>query len=1180
MFLRAFLCFIGLTLVACHNNTPSDARFTRIGIGESGMAFNNEMQRFESDSLNAHTYDPMYNGAGVGIGDFNQDGLQDVFFAANNVTSRLYLNRIKPGNNAFTFEDVTDRARVQTHKWCTGVSIADVNQDGWPDIYVCVSGPGVDKWESNPDKFRNLLFINQQCKPGGVPTFREEAHAYGLDVAGMNTQAAFFDYDRDGDLDCYVLRNALERQGRNAIRPKKTDGTGPSNDVLLENKGGKERREEGSGPPLRNGGKTAVFLSSPPQRRTAPFLSSSLKEGITTEGYGLGLTIADINRDGWPDIYCANDFVSNDLVWINQHENGKHTGFRDEAASLFKHTSFNSMGVDIQDVNNDALPDVMVVDMLPDANERQKMMLMKTSWDYFRLARQQGYQDEYVRNVLQLNTGGQFSEIGQLAGVFRTDWSWAPLLQDYDNDGRKDLFITNGYRRDITNLDYVMYLNEQFQGFGIKNANIRRETLKKLYDLPEVKLHNYFFRNTNGDPATPPVFADVSEAWGLGEANFSNGAAYADFDNDGDLDLVINNMDSPAGLYRNETIQTGQPTDTSDRNTSDRKISGQGITERTNHSLRLRLPTDAHGLGATVLVSGNNGQMQSVEAHPVRGYMSSVDPTVLVGMGKQTVADVTIRWANGTEQHLGNLPADQLHTITYNPSTPATTHNPGPTPASLFTTADATGNGLLFRHVEAVYNDFQDTPMLPQQYSRNSPAIAVGDVNGDGLADVFVGADPGQTRKVYLQKPGGQFTEIVQGANALEDMGCTFFDADNDGDQDLYVVSGGSGHPDGDAAYQDRLYLNDGAGHFTRAPGALPVTRSSGGCVVAGDFDKDGDLDVFRSGRVCVGDYPTPPANYLLRNDSQKGQTPHFTDVTDQLAPGLRLVGMTCAALFTDVDNDTWPDLLLAGEFMPITLFRNQKGHFTRQSDTSAPLAAGLWSSLAAADLDHDGDMDYVAGNLGLNSRFKASATEPLRVYGADFDKNGKTDPMLTYYLQGKEHMASIRDALNEQMTTLSRKRFPTYQSYAAKSVAEAFDNDELAGAIKLEANELQSCWLENLGDGKLVMHPLPVAAQVSPVMGIQPTDIDHDGYPDLILVGNFYGPETYTGRYDASRGVVLLNRGQKGSSANRFQAVPPTRTGLAIDGDAKAIATLPVGAANWFLVTNNDGPVQLIRPK
>lgn len=1134
MFLRALTCFIGLTLAACHSNAPSDVRFTRIDVGESGMAFNNEMQRFESDSLNAHTYDPMYNGAGVGIGDFNRDGLEDVFFAANNVTSRLYLNRIRPGNNTFTFEDVTDRAGVQTHKWCTGVSIADVNQDGWSDIYVCVSGPGVDKWESNPDPYRNLLFINQHCKLGGIPTFREEAHAYGVDVAGMNTQAAFFDYDRDGDLDCYVLRNALERQGRNSIRPKKTDGTGPSNDVILANTRGH-------------------------------FTAASLREGITTEGYGLGLTIADINRDGWPDIYCANDFVSNDLVWINQHQNGKHTGFRDEAASMFKHTSFNSMGVDIQDVNNDALPDVMVVDMLPNANERQKMMLMKTSWDYFRLARQQGYQDEYVRNVLQLNTGGQFSEIGQLSGVFRTDWSWAPLLQDYDNDGRKDLFITNGYRRDITNLDYVMYLNEQFQGFGIKNAGVRQETLKKLYNLPEVKLHNYFFRNTNGDPATPPVFADVSESWGLGEANFSNGAAYADFDNDGDLDLVINNMDSPAGLYRNETIRAEQSTKTSDR---------------ANHSLRLRLPTDAHGLGATVLVSGENGQIQTVEAHPVRGYMSSVDPTVLVGLGKRTAADVTIRWADGTEQHLPQLQADQLHTITYAPSALSSPSSFPPPSSPLYSTSDATTIGLTFRHVETIYNDFQDTPMLPQQYSRNSPAIAVGDVNGDGLADVFVGADPGQVRKVYLQKPGGQFTELVQGANALEDMGCTFFDADSDGDQDLYVVSGGSGHPDGDAAYQDRLYLNDGAGRFTRLPGALPVTRSSGGCVVVGDFDKDGDLDLFRSGRVCVGDYPKPPANYLLRNDSQQGQPPRFTDVTDGLAPGLRLVGMACVALFTDVDNDTWPDLLLAGEFMPITLFRNQKGHFLHNDATQTGTSSGLWSSLTAADLDRDGDMDYVAGNLGLNSRFKASVTEPLRVYGADFDKNGKTDPMLTYYLQGNEHMASIRDALNEQMTTLSRKRFPTYQSYAAKSVAEAFDKDELAGAIKLEANELQSCWLENLGGGKLVLHPLPVAAQVSPVMGIQSTDVDHDGYPDLILVGNFYGPETYTGRYDAGRGVVLLNTGKKGSAANRFRAVPPTQTGLAIDGDAKAIAPLPVGAATWFLVTNNDGPVQLIRPK
>ena len=1142
MYVRYYtFLFLASLMAACGQKRPESPRFTKIDASQSGIRFVNAIQPFESDSLNAHTYDPLYNGAGVGIGDFDRDGRADVFFAANTVTSRLYLNRIKPGTDTFTFEDVTDRAGLQTHKWCTGVSVADVNQDGWPDIYICVAGPGVDKWERQPPRYTNLLFINQGCLQGAIPTFREQARAYGLDVAGMNTQAAFFDYDRDGDLDCYVLRNALERQGRNAIRPKKTDGTGPSNDILLENTGGH-------------------------------FANASAREGITIEGYGLGLTIADINRDGWPDVYCANDFVSNDLVWINQHANGKHTGFRDQAGALFKHTSFNSMGVDIQDVNNDALPDVMVVDMLPDASERQKMMFVKTSWDYFRLARQQHYQDEYVRNVLQLNMGVNagndssltlpaFSEIGQLAGVFRTDWSWAPLLQDYDNDGRKDLFVTNGYRRDITNLDYVTYLNEQFQGFGINNANVRHETLKKLYALPVVNMHSYLFRNTNGDPTTPPVFADVSEAWGLGEAAFANGAAYADFDNDGDLDLVINNMDDPAGLYRNETIRLGQ--------------SQPG---RTNHSLRLRLPADAHGLGATVLVEGENGATLAVEAHPVRGYMSSVDPTVLVGLGSKTTAAVTIRWANGQQQGLGTLPADQLHTVTYAPASRSSTPSFS-APPPLFTTTDAATIGLTFRHIETPYNDFQDTPMLPQQYSRNSPAMAVGDVDGDGRADVFVGADPGQVRRVYLQKQPGRFTELVQGANDLDDMGCTFFDADADGDLDLYVVSGGSGtplgvRPDGDPAYQDRLYLNDGAGHFTRATGALPVTRSSGGCVVAVDFDKDGDLDLFRSGRVAVGAYPKAPTSYLFRNDSPHGKPPRFTDVTDQLAPGLRQAGMICAALWTDTDRDTWPDLLLAGEFMPITLFKNQHGRFVKTPDAGP---VGLWSSLAEADLDGDGDTDYIAGNLGLNSRFKASVAQPLRIYGADFDKNGKLDPVLTYYVQGVEHMASIRDALNEQMTTLSRKRFPTYQSYAAKSFSDAFDSDERNGAIKLEASELKSCWLENTGSGGLVVHPLPVAAQVAPVMGIQPTDLNNDGFPDLLLAGNFYAPETYTGCYDASRGVVLLNQGRAKGKA-RFRVVPPPQTGLAIDGDARAIAPLPVGQSTWFLVTNNNGPVQLLR--
>ncbi len=1086
------------------------------------------MQPFENDTLNANTYDPMYNGAGVGIGDFNRDGKQDVFFAGNNVTSRLYLNK-----GDLKFEDVTAQAGVTTKAWCTGVCVADVNQDGWPDVYVSVAGP-----DTNRMVRRNLLFINQSTKPGAVPTFREMAADYGLADSGMNTQAAFFDYDRDGDLDCYVLNNAVERTGRNIIRPRRLNGEGPSTDRLYRCEG---RGAEGMG-----------------QRANHPvhYVDVSREAGILAEGYGLGLTIADLNQDGWPDIYCANDFLSNDVVYINNH-NGT---FTDQATTYFKHTSYNSMGVDIQDINNDTRPDVMVVDMLPEANARQKMMLIKTNWEFFHLARQQDYQDQYVRNTLQLNQGnglnGQpvFSEIGQLAGVFRTDWSWAPLLADFDNDGFKDLFVTNGYRRDITNLDYVAYLNSQASSFGISRASNQQQTLAELYKLPTVQLHNYIFRN-RGDL----TFEDQSEAWGFGELNYSNGAAYADLDNDGDLDLVINNMDSEAGLYRNETVQPGKST--------------------MYHSLRLHLPADARGLGAQVRIKTPDGQLpdgqqQTVEVHPVRGYTSSVEPFVHVGLGKHTTAIVSVRWADGTYQELGQLPADRVHDVTYKPSTlsPA----PSPLPSALFTTTDASKAGLTFQHQEAPLNDFERTPLLPQVYAKNGPALAIADADGNGLDDVFIGADAGQTRSVFLQTSPGRFTEQKQGANDLEDMGSLFFDADGDGDQDLYVVSGGSRLPDSSGIYQDRLYLNDGHGKLTRSQNILPFTTSSGSCVVAADFDGDGDLDLFRAGRVKVGQYPMAPASYLFRNDGNKTTGPRFTDVTDQLAPGLRRIGMVCAALWTDYDNDNDADLLLAGEFMPITLLTNDKGKLTAQqvkTGSNQP-TSGLWNSLIGADFDLDGDIDYIAGNLGQNTRYRVSATEPLRVYAKDFDGNGQLDPILTHYLQGEEHISPIRDVLNDQMPTFARKRFTSFQKYANTSFADAFDDSDLDGASVLTVNELRSCYLENKGKDGFVVSPLPTMAQISPIFGMQTGDFNGDSFPDVLLVGNSYASETYSGWYDAGRGCLLLGDGR-----GHFRAVPPDVAGIHADRDAKALASISTGSERWFLVSNNNGPIQLLKP-
>lgn len=1114
---------------SCQIQPSEQIIFKKLPSETTGITFNNQIQAFEGDSLNPSLYDPMYNGAGVGVGDFNNDGLLDLFFAGNVVSSQLYLNQ-----GDFKFFNTTEKSKVQTKRWCSGVSVVDINQDGWLDIYVSVSGP-VNI--NNPTQTANLLFINQGTKGEKsnehfIPTFLEEAVSYGLADTGMSTQAAFFDFDHDNDLDCYILTNAVEMTGRNRVRPKKTVGEGLSTDRLYINNGTK--------------------IESPSTSKTPVFQLADAEKGIQKEGYGLGLAIADLNDDGWLDVYCANDFVSNDLLWINK-ANKINPGFTDQASTYFKHTSFNSMGVDIQDINNDSRPDIMVVDMLPETNERQKMMLIKTSWDYFNQARQQGYQDEYVRNTLQLNMGqNSFSDIGQLAGVHATDWSWAPLLADLDNDGWKDLVVSNGYRRDITNLDYVVYLNNQASSFGQSTAQSRKQSLEEIKKLPEVKLHNYVFKN-NKDL----TFTDKSVTWGLDEPTYSNGAVYADLDKDGDLDLVFNNIDDPASIYRNETINSDKPIQ--------------------NHYVRLKLPANAKGLGASVFVTLPDGSTQRIESHPIRGYASSVEPYVHIGLGNFKSAKIQIRWADGILQELPTLNCDHVYPITYKPNVQKIIPNDAINSLYFITT------NFGINHTETPFNDFSFTPSLPHLLCKDGPTLSVADVDGNGLDDIFIGADAGQTRMIYLQKTPNNFEPLAQGANELEDAGTLFFDADKDGDKDLYVVSGGSRYPDGSLGYQDRLYLNDGKGHFTRSQNALPVISSSGSCIEACDFDQDGDLDLFRGGRYKVGQYPIAPANYILRNDGTPNN-PHFTDITDKIAPGLRTIGMVTKALWTDSDNDGLLDLMLCGEFMPLVLLKgvgNENGKNRHSTDSflinSIPNTKGLWNSMAQSDFDGDGDIDFLAGNLGLNARFKASSKEPLRIYANDFDGNGRIDPIMTHYLKGKEYIVPIRDVLNEQMTSLSRKRFTSYRQFAETTFENAFTADEREKATVLEATELKSCWVENKGKGLFLVHPLPNEAQISPVNGIQISDFNGDGIQDALLIGNSYASETYTGWYDAGKGTLLLGVRTKLKSEFQFKAVNAALTGLKLDKDAKSITPININSERKYLITNNDGAVQLV---
>jgi hypothetical protein len=1087
-----------------------EALFEHLSPATTHITFENTLT--ETDTLNLLEFTYFYNGGGVGIGDVNNDGLLDIYFTGNQTSSRLYLNK---GN--LQFEDITEKAGVTTDRWARGVSMVDINADGRLDIYVSVAGT------TRKSKMENLLFINQGTDAAGRPTFREQAQSYGLADPAHTTQTAFFDYDRDGDLDAYLLTNAIESFSPNRSRPKKTQGEGLSTDRLYRN--------EGPGP-----------YGHP------VFKDVSREAGITVEGYGLGIAVNDLNADGWPDVYCANDFVSNDLIWIN---NGNGT-FTNQAAAYLQHQSYNGMGTDIADINNDGLMDIVVLDMMPEDNKRQKTMAGAMQYDKFVLDTANGYEPQFVRNTLQLNLGAQpvagdsspgragvpfFSEIGQLAGISNTDWSWSALLADFDNDGHRDLFITNGYAKDITDLDYVMY-NDQQTGAG-DGETIRARQRELAKQLPANKLHNYLYRN-NGDL----TFTDQSDAWGLSLPTLSNGAAYADLDNDGDLDLAINNINEPAGIYRN--------------NAADWQKAGSE-TERPHHFLRLKLSgseSNREGLGTKIRLR-YRGNTQVHEHSVYRGFQSSVEPAIHFGLGAVPAVDsLEITWPDGKYQLLRHVKAGQEITVDYRHAgkRPAATA-PGPAPLLVEAGEDL---GIGYTHRENAFVDFKGKPLLHQQYSRNGPGLAVGDVNGDGLDDFFVGGASGHLGRIFVQSPqpgaAPAFTDspLDPEGKEEEDMGALLFDAEGDGDLDLYVVSGGSEFATRTYLYQDRLYKNDGQGHFRRDTTALPRETGSGSVVTAADYDRDGDLDLFVGGRVMPDAYPYVPRSYLLRND--RGT---FSEVSSEAASDLQSPGMVTAALWTDFDADGWVDLIVAGEWMPLRFFKNGQGKLTEVTDqTGLAHTSGWWNSLTAGDFDNDGDTDYVAGNLGRNSKYKASPEEPVCVYAHDFDRNGTLDPVLCYYLPADDgKRASFpthsRDEFLRQMTGL-RKKFNRYAEYAVTRTEDLFPEEDLEKAFLVKSENLQTSYVENLGGGKFSLRPLPVQAQFAPVFGMVSNDYNGDGHLDLLLSGNSYAPEVQTGQYDALPGLYL-----RGDGKGNFTPVPAAASGFLVTGDAKGMAEL-----------------------
>ena len=1069
-----------------------EALFSELNSNHTGITFTNDLVIGGEPSVLEFEY--MYNGAGVAVADFDKDGLQDLYFTGNMVSNKLYRNL-----GDFKFEDITEKTKTGTSDWSNGVAITDINQDGFPDIYVCRGGP---RGSSDAER-ANLLFINNGLQDG-IPIFSEEAVKWGLADASYSVQANFFDYDGDGDLDMYLLSNALVDFNRNTSRPKDSTGKAPSADKLFRN----------------NGDHT--------------FTDVSKEANILIEGFGLGVEVCDMNLDGWPDVYVSNDFLTDDFLYINQ----KDGTFQNEIGTYMQHLTFNGMGNDIADINNDGLMDIVVLDMLPADNKRWKLTMMGNNYDAFQNALDDGYQPQYIRNTLQLNNGnGSFSEIGQSAGISATEWSWSALLADYDHDSKKDLFITNGYRQDITNLDFMVYGNNVLT-MGTEEAN-RKQRLEALNKLQGIKLPNYLFKNSGN-----LQFEDISNQSGFTKPTYSNGAAYGDFDNDGDLDLVINNIDDPAGVYRNNTKI--------DSANAYIKFRFQGSTP------------NREGIGSQVEIYYDD-QLQKQYFTPYRGYLSTVENTLHFGLGTIGVLDsIKVTWADGKQQLLKAVPTNQ-EVVLRQEDAINTDKKKIKTIPKLFQKVDSIG--LEFTHHENEFVDYKIQPLLPHMHSRNGPGMAVGDVNNDGLEDLYIGGASGQAGILKVQQANGTFQEISLFDEAFEDMGALFFDVDGDNDQDLYVVSGGSSYENGSPLYQDRIYQND-SGSFKKIDG-LPNFSVSGSTVNGADYDKDGDIDLFVGGRVNPGEYPLAPESVLLKNESVPGKV-QFKKDSQPINDVLNKLGMVTAALWTDFNNDTWTDLIVVGEFMSIRFFQNHSGQLREVSEiTGLKNTHGWWNSITSGDFDNDGDSDYILGNLGLNSRYKASAEEPLCIYASDYDKNGQIDPVMCYYINGENHIAHSRNDLIDQINAM-RVRFRTYSDYANATFEESFTAAEIENAYVVKSETFANSYLENLGDGKFKLSELPQIAQIAPMYGISIGDFNEDGNLDALIVGNFFSGEVFTGRYDASIGWFL-----KGNGQGEFESVDVNKSGFFVRGDAKSQVTIFNGEQEIVVSSINNGSIK-----